>query len=122
LEAYIFPGRPAFLKYRSRQHADRISPFSSDQTTNEYIREEMTRLLHTNHIYTLDSHGWIDADTYDPEMVGHTMNQLDSLSWRFLDAAMNSPSPPQLATFRRKKQVFGQGVWPGWHKTRKLAG
>jgi hypothetical protein len=69
----------------------------SPQTTNEYIREEMTRLLHTNHIYTLDSHGWIDADTYDPEMVGHTMNQLDSLSWRFLDAAMNSPSPPQLA-------------------------
>jgi hypothetical protein len=68
----------------------------SPQTTNEYIREEMTRLLHTNHIYTLDSHGWIDADTYDPEMVGHTMNQLDSLSWRFLDGAMNSPSPPQL--------------------------
>ena len=27
-----------------------------------------------------------------------------------------------LATFRRKKQVFGQGVWPGWHKTKKLAG
>jgi hypothetical protein len=24
-----------------------------------------------------------------------------------------------LTTFRRKKQVFGQGVWPGWHKTKK---
>jgi hypothetical protein len=30
--------------------------------------------------------------------------------------------PAPLATFRRKKQVFGQGVWPGWHKTKKLAG
>jgi type IV secretory pathway VirB2 component (pilin) len=29
----------------------------------------------------------------------------------------------ELATFRRKKQVFGQGVWRGWHKTKKkLAG
>jgi len=27
-----------------------------------------------------------------------------------------------LATFRRKKQVFGQGVWPGWHGAKKLAG
>jgi hypothetical protein len=50
----------------------------SPQTTNKYIREEMTKLLHINHIYTLDSHGWIDADTYDPELVGHAMNQTDS--------------------------------------------
>src|SRR5207302_3822126 len=28
----------------------------------------------------------------------------------------------RLATFRRKKQVFGQGVWPGWHGAKKLAG
>src|ERR1700730_14667179 len=27
-----------------------------------------------------------------------------------------------LATFRRKKQVFGQGVWPGWHKTKSSPG
>jgi hypothetical protein len=32
------------------------------------------------------------------------------------------PTRGDLATFRRKKQVFGQGVWPGWHRTKKLAG
>jgi hypothetical protein len=29
-------------------------------------------------------------------MVGHAMSQTDSLSSRFLEAAMDSPSPPQL--------------------------
>jgi hypothetical protein len=92
----------------------------SPQTTNKYIREEMTRLLHTNHIYELDSHGWIDADTYDPVLIGHAMNQLDSLSWRFFDAAMNSPSPPQLEQWEKFLMISG-GDFEGLMEAARLS-
>ena len=92
----------------------------SPETTNKYIREEMTRLLHTNHIYTLDSHGWIDADTHDPGLIGHAMNQLDSLSWRFLDAATNSPSPPQLEPWEKFLVISG-GDFEGLMEAARLS-
>jgi hypothetical protein len=51
----------------------------SPQRIDKYIRAEMDALLHANEIYALD--------TYDPELVGHTMHQRDSLYWRSFLAA-----------------------------------
>jgi hypothetical protein len=44
-------------------------PSVSPQTINQYIRDAIVELLLENEIYQLDTYGWIDADTYDPELV-----------------------------------------------------
>jgi hypothetical protein len=78
-------------------------PFSSPQKMSEYIHHEMTALLHANDIYTLDSYGWIDADTHDPDLVGHTMRQTDSLSLRLLIGEY----PPPLSPWQKFLAIAG---------------
>jgi hypothetical protein len=92
----------------------------SPHKVNAYVREQMTTLLHANDIYDFDTYGWIDADTHDPEMVGHAMHQVDSLSWRFLETAMASPSPPQLEGWQ-KFLVRSGGDFEGLMKATRLS-
>jgi hypothetical protein len=80
----------------------------SPHNMNKYLYEEITTLLHINQIYELGSYGWIDADTHDPELVGHAMAQTDSFSWRFLLAALESPSPPKLMEWQKSLAVAGE--------------
>jgi hypothetical protein len=82
-------------------------PSLSPQTLNQYIRDEITELLHDNEVYELQSCGWIDADTHGPELVGHAMQQTDSFAWRFLLAAMDSPNPPQLNPWEKALAISG---------------
>jgi hypothetical protein len=82
-------------------------PSVSPQTINQYIREEITELLVNNEVYELQSYGWIDAHTHDPELVGHAMQQTDSFAWRFLLAAIDSPNPPQLNPWEKALAVSG---------------
>jgi hypothetical protein len=93
---------------------------ASPQQINRFAREKMTKLLHTNHIYTLDSYGWLDADTHDPEMVGHAMAQTDSLSSRFLEAAMDSPKAPELKPWE-KALAISDGDFKGLMEAARLS-
>jgi hypothetical protein len=82
-------------------------PSVSPQTINQYIREEITELLINNEVYELETYGWLDADTHDPELVGHAMQQTDSFAWRFLLAAMASANPPQLNPWEKALVISG---------------
>jgi hypothetical protein len=87
---------------------------------DQRIYEEMTALLHANQIYDLGSYGWIDADTHDPDLVGHAMAQTDSFAWRFLLAAMDSPSPPKLTNWQKSLAISG-GDFEGLMETARLS-
>jgi hypothetical protein len=82
-------------------------PSFSPQTINQYIRDAIVELLIENEIYQLDTYGWINADTYDSELVGHAMQQTDSFAWRFLLAAMESPNPPELTPWQKALAISG---------------
>jgi hypothetical protein len=92
----------------------------SPPTINKYIREEMTKQLHANGIYQLDSYGWIDADTHDPDLVGHAMWQTDPPSWRLLE--MDSPGsiPPNIKPWQ-KFLVKSGGDFEGLMKAARLS-
>jgi hypothetical protein len=92
----------------------------SPQAINAYMREQMTKLLHANDIYAFDAYGWIDADTHDPEMVGHAMHQVDSLSWRFREAAMACPNPLRLERWAQRLVISG-GDFEGLMKAARLS-
>ena len=73
----------------------------------QQLRAEIDELLHARGIYRLESYGWIDADTYDPDLIGHAMNQTDSLSFRYFLAAMDAPDAPYLTEWQKSLIIAG---------------
>jgi hypothetical protein len=49
-----------------------VEKFISTAKLDEYIRSEMEERLATNEICKLDSYGWLDEDTPDPDFLGHS--------------------------------------------------
>jgi hypothetical protein len=97
-------------------------PRLSPHAINQYIREEITKLLHAHNIYALESYGWIDAynEIPDPELVGHAMQERDSFAWRFFLAAADSPSPPHLQEWEKALVIAG-GDFEGLMEAARLS-
>ncbi len=64
------------------------------------LRERIDDILHANNIFKMAAHGWLDADTEDPEFIGHAMWQTQSLSFYYADACFAASQgqalPPKL--------------------------
>lgn len=70
----------------------------SPQIANEFIRDEITKLLHARHVYELGNYGWSGPDDYDSEMIGHAMWQTGSLYFHFLEAHFSATHAPRTRT------------------------
>jgi hypothetical protein len=57
------------------------------KTLDEALRRETEQLLLEAEIWNFDDFGWLDADTVDPEFVGHAMWQTDGPSDIYLEYA-----------------------------------
>ncbi len=55
------------------------------QKLDEAVLNEATKLLHEAGIYELTTYGWVDADTADPEFIGHAMWQTNGPSDVYLE-------------------------------------
>jgi hypothetical protein len=66
---------------------------------SDAIRREMDDALNAARIWHIHAMGWLDADTPDPEFVGHAMWQTDppiDIDWTMFSArrSMREPTPP----------------------------
>jgi len=61
---------------------------------DQYIREEVTKLLGDNRIYKLGNHGWSGPDDVDPDEIGHAMWQLDDPADELLGRSWDEPRAP----------------------------
>jgi len=68
-----------------------VEKFISTKKLDEYIRGELAELLRTNAIYKLNHYGWLDADTPNPEFIGHALPP--PLGWDFAFANTFAGNP-----------------------------
>ncbi|MBY0511378.1 MAG: hypothetical protein K2P94_14650 [Rhodospirillaceae bacterium] len=58
------------------------------ETLAGQLQERMDTLLHAEGIYPIENHGWLNAEDYDPDDIGHAMWQTDpppGLDWTLRD-------------------------------------
>lgn len=73
---------------------------------DQYILKKSESLLNQNRVAKFDCHGWLNADTPDPNFIGYAMAQSDSLSFRALEAKMGA-TPIQLEDWQKALIIAG---------------
>lgn len=54
-----------------------VEKLISTQNLGKYLEREIAERLDERQVYDIGNYGWLDADTPDPELVGHAMWQVD---------------------------------------------